>query len=90
MRALRDTLPNEVELSVKNCAVAVVGKDTPFALLDDARVGTYLTAIEGDERAPQAQDDTLITGEDDLPPPPPGAGGSVEPRVIVATERMES
>jgi hypothetical protein len=28
--------------------------------LDDARVGTYLTAIEGDERAPPAQDDTLV------------------------------
>jgi hypothetical protein len=28
--------------------------------LDDARVGTYLTAIEGDERAPQAQDDPLV------------------------------
>ncbi|CAF1134307.1 unnamed protein product, partial [Rotaria sordida] len=70
-----------------NCAVAVVGKDTPFTILDNERVGAYLTAIEGDERAPQAQDDTLITGDDDLPPPPPG---SVEPRTIVATERMES
>ncbi|CAF3429448.1 unnamed protein product, partial [Rotaria sp. Silwood2] len=71
-----------------NCAVAVVGKDTPFAILDDARIGTYLTAIEGDERAPQAQDDTLVTGDDNLPPPPPDAGA--EPRVVVATERMES
>ena len=41
--------------------MAVVGKDTPFAILEDARVGTYLTAIEGDERAPQAgQDETLV------------------------------
>ncbi|CAF5000112.1 unnamed protein product [Rotaria magnacalcarata] len=88
MRALRDTLPNEVELTVKNCAVAVVGKDTPFTLLDDGRIGTYLTAIEGDERAPPAQDDTVATGDDNLPPPPPP--GSVEPRTIVATERMES
>lgn len=82
MRALRDTLPNEVELTVKvssfildfsfrenqffffqNCAVAIVGKDTPFAILDDARIGTYLTAIEGDERAPQAQDDTLVRSQ---------------------------
>jgi len=90
MRALRDTLPNEVELTVKNCAVAVVGKDTPFAILEDARVGTYLTAIEGDERAPQAgQDETLMTGDDDMPPGPPGSGHP-EPRVTVATERMES
>lgn len=41
--------------------MAVVGKDTPFGILDDARVGAYLTAIEGDERAPQAQDDTLVS-----------------------------
>lgn len=47
-------------VSIKNCAVAVVGKDTPFTVLDDGRVGTYLTAIEGDERAPQAQDDTIV------------------------------
>ncbi|CAF3669928.1 unnamed protein product [Rotaria sordida] len=87
MRALRDTLPNEVELTVKNCAVAVVGKDTPFAILDNARIGTYLTAIEGDERAPQAQDDTLITGEENLPPP--SSEGSTEPRVVTGTERME-
>jgi hypothetical protein len=41
--------------------VAVVGKDTPFALLTDVRVGTYLTSIEGDERAPQAgQEDALV------------------------------
>ena len=41
--------------------MAVVGKDTPFAILNDVRVDTYLKAIEGDERAPQAQDDTLVS-----------------------------
>ena len=41
--------------------MAVVGKDTPFSILEDARVGTYLTAIEGDERAPQTgQDEALV------------------------------
>ncbi len=30
----------------------------------------------------------ITGGDDDLPPPPPG--GNPEPRVIVATERMES
>ena len=40
--------------------MAIVGKDTPFAILNDVRVDTYLKAIEGDERAPQAQDDTLV------------------------------
>lgn len=40
--------------------MAIVGKDTPFSILDDARISTYLSAIEGDERAPPAQDDTLV------------------------------
>merc|ERR1712050_314978 len=31
LRALRDTLPNEVDLTNKNVSIAVVGKDTPFA-----------------------------------------------------------
>ncbi|CAF0780822.1 unnamed protein product [Didymodactylos carnosus] len=88
MRALRDTLPNEVELTVKNCAVAVVGKDCPFELLKDDRVGTYLTSIEGDERAPQVgQDDTLPSYDEDLPPPPAPSG---DPRTIVATEQMDT
>lgn len=45
----------------------MVGKDTPFGILEDARVGAYLQAIEGDERAPQpSQDDTLVSDRIDI------------------------
>lgn len=50
LRALRDTLPNEVELTVKNVSIGMVGKDTIFTVLDEDATGVYLTAIEGEEK----------------------------------------
>ncbi|CAG2240728.1 proteasome subunit alpha type-1-like [Mytilus californianus] len=50
LRALRDTLPQEVELTTKNCSLGVVGKDTDFTIFDDDRVAPYLQLIEGEER----------------------------------------
>ena len=45
LRALRDTLPNEVELSNKNVSISVVGKDTPFTIYDDAGVEPFLAGM---------------------------------------------
>jgi len=53
LRALRDTLPNEVDLTNKNVSIAVVGKDTDFTIYDDASVEPYLAGIEGEERRGQ-------------------------------------
>lgn len=50
LRALRDTLPNEVELTVKNVSIGMVGQDTIFTVLDEDATGVYLTAIEGEEK----------------------------------------
>jgi len=50
LRALRDTLPNEVDLSNKNVSIAIVGKDRPFKIYEDAEVDTYLELINGEER----------------------------------------
>jgi len=50
LRALRDTLPNEVDLTNKNVSVAVVGKDQVFTIYDDALVDPFLAGIEGEER----------------------------------------
>lgn len=49
--ALRDTLPNEVDLTTRNCSIAVVGKETKFEIFEDEKVGPYLQSIEGEERA---------------------------------------
>lgn len=53
LRALRDTLPNEVDLTNKNVSISVVGKDTPFTIYDDASVDPFLAGIEGEERRGQ-------------------------------------
>lgn len=53
LRALRDTLPNEVDLTNKNVSVAVVGKGMPFTIYDDAHVEPFLAGIEGEERRGQ-------------------------------------
>lgn len=50
LRALRDTLPNEVELNMKNCTVAAVGVDIEFTIYEDEDVGPHLASIEGEER----------------------------------------
>jgi len=50
LRALRDTLPNEVDLSNKNVSIAVVGKDTPFKIYENATVDPFLELIAGEER----------------------------------------
>lgn len=82
LRALRDTLPNEIELSTKNCSLGIVGKNSPFAIFDDEKVKPYLDAIEADSRAPN-------TGSDDAPGQGPDAPGTGTPAVAVATESME-
>ena len=67
LRALRDTLPNEVDLTNKNVSIAVVGKDTPFTIHDDANVDPFLAGIEGEERRGQRQG-----APDDAPAPAEG------------------
>jgi len=50
LRALRDTLPSEVDLTNKNVSISIVGKDTTFTIYDDSEVDTFLASIEGEER----------------------------------------
>lgn len=50
LRALRDTLPPEVDLTTKNVSIARVGKGEEFKILDEADTATFLTMIEGEER----------------------------------------
>lgn len=65
LRALRDTLPQDMELTTKNCSIGIVGKDTKFTIYDDNEVEQYIKLIEGEERsegsgrddAPQVQQD---------------------------------
>jgi len=50
LRALRDTLPNELDLTNKNVSVAVVGKGMNLTIYEDTKVEPFLASIEGEER----------------------------------------
>ncbi|XP_038047155.1 proteasome subunit alpha type-1-like [Patiria miniata] len=63
LRALRDTLPNETELSTKNCSVAIVGLNQKFAIYENDDVAAYLSGIETSARAKRA----AAAAEEDKP-----------------------
>ncbi|KAF0291569.1 Proteasome subunit alpha type-1 [Amphibalanus amphitrite] len=48
--ALRDTLPNDMDLTTKNCTVAVVGKGMEFTIHEDEEVAPFLAKLEGIQR----------------------------------------
>ncbi|KAF5093746.1 hypothetical protein D0Z00_003881 [Geotrichum galactomycetum] len=62
LNALRDTLAQDKELTLKNTSIAYVGKDTPFTLLDEDLVVPWLDRLDSVSRssganAPAAADD---------------------------------
>ncbi|XP_068250470.1 proteasome subunit alpha type-1-like [Palaemon carinicauda] len=85
LRALRDTLPNDVELTNKNCSIAVVGKGEKLNIYDDDDVNPYLEGLDQEERrggagtsrdapaAAAAEGEGEGDGEEgsSAPPPPP-------------------
>lgn len=81
LRALRDTLPSEVDLSVKNVSIAIVGKGTDFVILNESATSDYLTQIQDDKRGRPVEPDA----EHDPRPPqdPPADEGPRDPRVQV-------
>ncbi|XP_070538691.1 proteasome subunit alpha type-1-like [Ptychodera flava] len=50
LRALRDTLPQESELTTKNCSVAIVGKDKTFTVHEGDEVQQFLSGIDTQKR----------------------------------------
>jgi len=50
LRALRDTLPNDVELNSKNCSIAVVGEGEKLSIFEDDDVTPHLEGLEQEER----------------------------------------
>jgi len=95
--ALRECLPNDTELSQKNLSVAVVGKDIPFTIYDDADVDTYLKMLSDAERkgrgggsSSQAMEQEPAAPHPELgmdaPRAPPGAPQQHSPATV---ERME-
>lgn len=83
LRALRDTLPNEVELTVKNVSIGLVGKTAPFRVFTEDETGRYLTLIEGEEKRLTSSPDEPPAGP---PQPPPAGEGPTDPQPVVAME----
>ncbi|XP_046666722.1 LOW QUALITY PROTEIN: proteasome subunit alpha type-1-like [Homalodisca vitripennis] len=86
LRALRDTLPNEIDLNSKNVAIGLVGEKTPLRVFDEDETGRYLALIEGEERrgaggAPPSDEPPTT------PPGSPDGGGRLRtPQVAVAMD----
>ena len=84
LRALRDTLPNEVELTTKNCSLGIVGEGMDFTIFDDNGVENYLQMIEGEEKSASA-------GKEDEPTQMDEDGDDAEPQVAEAqTEQQQA
>lgn len=70
--ALRDTLPQEKELTFQNTSIAVVGKDTKFTILEDEAVIPWLDKLDTTARKPHkkepANEEAAGTIENDQTP----------------------
>jgi len=74
LRALRDTLPAEMELTNKNVSIGVVGKDVDFSVFDDESADRFLNLLDPSERKGKGAP-AIAPGGDD-PPAPGGPGGA--------------
>ncbi|XP_018407488.1 PREDICTED: proteasome subunit alpha type-1-like [Cyphomyrmex costatus] len=84
LRALRDTLPNEVDLSVKNVSIGIVGKDSDFTILNETTTAMFLSQIEGDDKRGKPTESVV---QDDKPPQdPPADEGPQDPQVTIAMD----
>uniref|UniRef100_A0A1L8DSV3 Proteasome subunit alpha type n=1 Tax=Nyssomyia neivai TaxID=330878 RepID=A0A1L8DSV3_9DIPT len=84
--ALRDTLPNELNLTEKNVSIAIVGKGTPFRILSEEENKTYLAAVaqSGPSAREAAAASASDTGADAAAPS--GEGSSDDPLAGTAME----
>ncbi|KAJ8728720.1 hypothetical protein PYW07_006416 [Mythimna separata] len=81
LRALRDTLPNEVDLNTKNVSIAIVGPKTPLRIADEEELVRFLALVEGEERRGGSATATGDAAPSDRDRDAPGD----EPQVAVST-----
>lgn len=75
--ALRECLPNDVELSTKNVSLAIVGKNMPFTTYDDEEVDVFLQMLQPHERKGRGSGQQQQQAPQQ--PPTGGSGGSDAP-----------
>ncbi|GAA30927.1 hypothetical protein CRM22_008557 [Opisthorchis felineus] len=54
LKALSGTLPNEVEITTKNCSLGIVGKSCDFTIYEDDSVDKFLKMFEAKQREEQS------------------------------------
>lgn len=84
--ALRECLPNDLELSNKNVSLALVGKDRPFTVFDDEAVDQWLHLITEEERKGRKTRDQKM--DEELPQPQDPNQAARDPVPDVAVEHM--
>ncbi|ODV66569.1 N-terminal nucleophile aminohydrolase [Hyphopichia burtonii NRRL Y-1933] len=57
LNALRDTLPQDVELTYRNTSVSIVGKETKYTIYDDEDVQQWLDKLDSVSNARNRDDD---------------------------------
>eukprot|EP00958_Prasinococcus_capsulatus_P030308 scaffold8046_cov444-Prasinococcus_capsulatus_cf.AAC.3 len=69
LQAVRETLTSEEELSVKNCSIAIVGKDQKFEIVEGEKLQVYMDKLkeedgsgEGEAQEPTPTTDAMDTG----------------------------
>ncbi|CAG0894017.1 unnamed protein product [Cyprideis torosa] len=77
LRALRDTLPNELELNSKNCSLAIVGKGQSFKVYENEEIAPFLEPILKEERR---------RPRDTVAPAPAEEGATDQPPTAAATQ----
>lgn len=68
LNALRDTLSQDMELTVKNTSISIVGKDQDFIVYDDEDVQPWLNKLDSTSNARNQDDDDDAT-EENAPEP---------------------
>ncbi|OXA64730.1 proteasome subunit alpha type-1 [Folsomia candida] len=89
LRALRDTLPAEMELTNKNVSIGIVGKDYEFVGYDDETVDPFLNLLDPSERKGRGAPAGPGVDGDDAPPPEDGPGGEAEMEVETSAASLQ-
>lgn len=95
LNALQDTLPAEVEMSVKNVSIAIVGLKEDFHILTEEETGAYLGRVAVKKRGGDGGNDAPGSGPGSSQAPAVDDAVAMEepapdPIPIVATEERSA
>lgn len=95
LNALRDTLSQDMELTVKNTSISIVGKDQDFVVYDDESVQPWLSKLDSTSNARNNDDEDEEEEEEEKPEeettqPEAGQPGDDAPAEGEPSDRMDT